>query len=333
MKTVSLGVVAMLAQEAARRGCDLYADLRAQAVPAQALEEIEGRIPLAAVDHVLEPVAADDPTEFALSMVRNGAMDGRAYFHYLTANAANVGDYLELTLRFSRLLADGTVLRARYDAHGVTVDHVLLEPATRPEVARVVARVGWMAGFVWRARAFSAGGFQPDAVCIATPAPQRREPLAQLFGVEPVFGAKETCVRFPNEALALAFPHSDATLRNVLELRAQSMLDALPPIADLRGNVKSTVRACLRAGDASLGAVAKALGMAPRTLQERLQAAGISFRRVVDESRMELAREYLERSELRVADVAYSLGFESPSAFARWYRRATGRSPAAQRRV
>jgi AraC-like DNA-binding protein len=58
----------------------------------------------------------------------------------------------------------------------------------------------------------------------------------------------------------------------------------------------------------------------------------MSFRRVVDESRMELAHEYLEREELRVADVAYSLGFESPSAFARWYRRSTGRSPAAQRR-
>jgi AraC-like DNA-binding protein len=332
MKTVSLGVVAMLAQEAERRGHDLFAALRAEAVPAEALEDIEGRIPLAAVDRALEQVAAADPTGFSLSMIRNGAITGRAHYHYLTANAANVADYLELTVRFARLLADGTVLRTRYDAHGVTVDHVLLEPVTRPEVARVVARVGWIAGFVLRARVFSEGALLPSAIHIAAAQPQSSEPMIDMFGIEPVFAARETCVHIPHAALALPFPRADATLRNVLLVRAQAMLDGLPPITDLRGNVKSTVHARMRAGDASLGAVAKALGMAPRTLQERLQAAGMSFRRVVDESRMELAHEYLEREELRVADVAYSLGFESPSAFARWYRRSTGRSPAAQRR-
>jgi AraC-like DNA-binding protein len=332
MKTVSLGVVAMMAQEAERRGHDLFAILRALAVPASALEDIDGRIPLPAVDHGLEQVAAADPSDFAVAMIRNGAITGRAYYHYLTANAANVADYLELTIRYARLLADGTVLRTRYDAHGVTVDHVLLDPVSRPEIARVIARVGWLAGFVLRARVFSEGAFLPDAIHIAAAAPQSGESLTPLFGLEPTFAARDTCVHIPSAMLAVPFPRADATLRNVLLVRAQSALDALPPITDLRGNVKSTVHARMRAGDASLSAVAKALGMAPRTLQERLQAAGMSFRRVVDESRMELAHEYLEREELRVADVAYSLGFESPSAFARWYRRSTGRSPAAQRR-
>jgi AraC-like DNA-binding protein len=332
MKTVSLGVVVMMAQQAERLGHDMFAALRAEAVPDVALQDVEGRIPLGAVDHALGQVAADDPTGFALAMIRNGAISGKAYYHYLTANAANVGDYLDLTLRYSRLLADGTVLRTRYDATGVTVDHVLLDPVTRPEVARAIARVGWVAGFVLRARAFSGGAFAPDAMNIAAPAPKSSEPLSELFGIEPTFAARDTCVHVPHAALSLPFPRADATLRNVLEQRAQSSLEALPPITDLRGNVKSTVHARMRAGDASLSSVAKALGMAPRTLQERLQAAGVSFRRVVDESRMELASEYLGRDELRVADVAYSLGFESPSAFARWYRRSTGRSPAAQRR-
>jgi AraC-like DNA-binding protein len=331
MKTVSHGVLTLLAQEAARRGFDAYATLQAEGVAREAFDDIEARIPLSALDHALERIASPDPTDFALSAIRNGALAGRAYYAYLTANAANVGDYLDLTLRFGRLLTDGALLRAQYETHSVMVDQVMVEPATRPPAALYVARVAWMAGFVFRARMLSGGVFLPDAVRIAAPPPRVPHPLAALFGVEPELDASVTSLQFPRAALALPFPRADATLRNVLAVRAQAMLDALPQLDDVHGHVKNAVHKSLRTGDASLTAVARALGMAPRTLQERLHLAGISFRRVVDESRMELALEYLDRGELRVADIAYSLGFESPSAFARWYRRSTGHSPAGQR--
>ena len=332
MKTVSQGVIALFAQEGARRGYDVYALLEAEGVPRAAFDDVEARIPLAAADRVLELILGTDPTEFVLSAIRNGAFDGRAYYHYLTANAADVGDYLQLTIRYGRLLGDGALLRAQYETHSVLVDHVLVEPASRPEVVLCAARVGWMAGFILRARVFADGAFVPDAVKIAAPPAREAQPLAQLFGVEPQLGAEETSLTFPRSALALAFPRADPTLRKVLEERAQAMLEALPPITDVHGSVKNAVHARLREGDASLGAVARALGMAPRTLQERLHVAGVSFRRVVDESRMELALEYLDREGLRVADIAYSLGFESPSAFARWYRRSTGRTPGHRRK-
>jgi AraC-like DNA-binding protein len=332
MKTVSQGIVNLLVQEAERQGFDAFAALQSQGVPRSAFDDVEARIPLAAADYVLERVSGSDPTGFALSAIRNGALTGRAYYHYLTSNAANVGDFLELTIRFGRLIADGAVLRAQYETHSVLVDHVLVEPASRPEGALCVVRVAWMAGFVFRARMFTSGAFVPDSVCIAAPPPRAPHPLAELFGVDPEFDARETSVTFPRSMLALPFPSADPTLRKVLALRAQAALDALPQLTDVHGNVKTAVRAGLRGGDASLAAIARALSMAPRTLQERLHVAGISFRRIVDESRMELALEYLERGELRVADIAHSLGFESPSAFARWYRRSTGRAPATQRK-
>ena len=327
MKTVSQGIIALFAQEAARRGHDVHALFAAEGVPRAILDDVESRIPLAAADRVLELIIGSDPTEFVLSAIRNGAFDGRAYYHYLTTNAANLGDYLQLTLRFARLLGDGALLRAQYETHSVLVDHVLVEPSSRPEVALCATRVAWMAGFILRARVFTDGAFVPDSVQIAAPPPQVPQALAPLFGVEPQLGAPETSLVFPRGMLALPFPRADATLRNVLEQRAQAMLDGLPEITDLHASVKNAVHARLRAGDASLAAVARALGMAPRTLQERLHLTGVSFRRVVDESRMELALEYLDRDGLRVADIAYSLGFESPSAFARWYRRSTGRAP------
>ena len=199
------------------------------------------------------------------------------------------------------------------------VDHVLVEPGSLPRARCASVRVAWMAGFVFRRAHVHGGTFVPTP-CASPHAAARASSVRELFGVDPI-----RCDRdqpdVSRSILALPFPSADPTLRNVLALRAQAALDALPQLTDVHGNVKSAVRARLREGDASLAA-----GRA-RAEHGAAYAAGTPARRrhllsrSVDESRMELAFEYLERGELRVADIAHSLGFESPSAFARWYRR------------
>lgn len=326
MKTIAKGVVAVLAQECERRGFDLYAALRARAVTPEAIDDIEGRVPLAALDAALEPVAAPDPTGFALSALEHGAFSGRAYFQFLSANAADVRDYLELTLRFGRLLSDGAMLRARHEADAVSVEHVLIDPKGRTEAALYVARVAWLGGFVLRARVFSNLAFVPLQMCIAAPPPRHARPLHPLFGIEPEFEAASTSVRFERSLLELPFASANPTLRGVLAQRAEAALEALPQSDDVYGSVKSALLARLRARDVSLDAVAAVLGKAPSTLQDELRAAGVSFPEIVEESRTELALAYLAREEQDVEDIARSLGFDSPSAFARWYRRAIGRA-------
>jgi len=74
--------------------------------------------------------------------------------------------------------------------------------------------------------------------------------------------------------------------------------------------------------------VADALHVSSRTLQRRLQDAGSSFQRVLDEARHRLARHYLNNSALELNEAAYLLGYEDGNSFVRAFRTWEGIPPA-----
>jgi AraC-like DNA-binding protein len=74
--------------------------------------------------------------------------------------------------------------------------------------------------------------------------------------------------------------------------------------------------------------VARELGLSDRTLQRRIVEDGTTFRQLLLESRQELAREYLNRPEIDVAEVAYLPGYEDSNSFYRAFRTWEGTTPA-----
>ena len=56
------------------------------------------------------------------------------------------------------------------------------------------------------------------------------------------------------------------------------------------------------------------------------------FQTILDETRCDLAKRYLEEEALTLAEVAFLLGFAEPSAFHRAFKRWTGQTPLAFRR-
>lgn len=64
-----------------------------------------------------------------------------------------------------------------------------------------------------------------------------------------------------------------------------------------------------------------------KILQRRLQDAGYSFQRVLDEARHQMARYYLSNSVLELNEAAYLLGFEDPNSFGRAFRMWEGAPP------
>ena len=64
----------------------------------------------------------------------------------------------------------------------------------------------------------------------------------------------------------------------------------------------------------------------------RLEEEGVTFEQLKDEVRLAVSRELLARTEIAVSDVAAALGYATPSAFVRAFRRWTGSSPSAWRK-
>jgi len=83
----------------------------------------------------------------------------------------------------------------------------------------------------------------------------------------------------------------------------------------------------LRSGPLRLEGAAEIMRISTRTLQRRLRQAGLTFSEVVEENRFSVAKELLHRTNLPIIEIALELGYESPSSFARSFRRISGISP------
>jgi len=119
--------------------------------------------------------------------------------------------------------------------------------------------------------------------------------------------------------------------REALLAALQKQLAQQPP--GFAARVKHALRPLLLAGAASQRQVAAHLNIHPRTMGRRLEDEGQTFEQLKDEVRLSVSRELLARTEIAVSDVAAALGYATPSAYVRAFRRWTGSSPTAWRRA
>jgi AraC-like DNA-binding protein len=80
-------------------------------------------------------------------------------------------------------------------------------------------------------------------------------------------------------------------------------------------------------GAPAVGAVARAVRTSPRTLQRRLQEAGLTFAEVLQQARCVAAEQMLRDSGRKIGDVARALGYSDPAHFTRAFVRWTGITP------
>lgn len=73
--------------------------------------------------------------------------------------------------------------------------------------------------------------------------------------------------------------------------------------------------------------IAEAFGFTERTFRRRLNDAGLSFAKLINEARYRRALALLNDSSLRIDDLARELGYSHPENFTRAFRRRVGVSP------
>ena len=170
------------------------------------------------------------------------------------------------------------------------------------------------------------------AFAFAAPAAPVRAAYEAFFGCEVVFEQAHTCVAFPVHFLAIALPHSDPSMRSLLDRQAQAMLSALPGSGSFDRALQHAMVRLMPEAAVTLPRLAAELHMSVRTLQRRLTQRQLTWRELLDRTREQLARHYLADRSLTLGDIALLLGFSEHSAFSRAYRRWTGTTPARTRK-
>lgn len=82
----------------------------------------------------------------------------------------------------------------------------------------------------------------------------------------------------------------------------------------------------------SLESVAANLNASPRTIQRKLKQEGITFQEIVEKVRKDLAIHFLHSEKVQIKEIAYTLGYNGPSAFQRAFKKWTGTTPSKYRK-
>ena len=280
-------------------GRQLFAEL---GLDYQALQDPDARFPQDAMSRLWQrAVALSGNPAIALNIARVR----RPAFHvvgYALMSSRNLAEGFARLERYQRIIAEASDLTFRRTPQGyrigVTVhgDRLPAPPQSAEcSLAYLVDMVRWITGrsldrapLRFHAEEFALVFSRVD---LETPLPSANEALAQLHD------------RFAGEYLA-RFSTSRIT-----HLTRQTLCRLLPQ------------------GEPKRERVAQALHLSQRTLQRRLQEEGTSYQQLLDDTRRDMAEQYLQQPGLTLLEVAYLLGFADPSNFFRAFRRWFGCTP------
>jgi len=249
-----------------------------------------------------------------------------ASFHvvgYLLMSSRTLAEGFERLVRYQRIIAESADLSFRLLPEGYALiltvhgDHL---PPTRQSaeasLACALALCTWLTGRT----------VQPIKVMLAGAEPVDLGPYTQTFHAPITFTAPYDALVFHKDDMEIPLPTANEAMAALHDRFAG---EYMARFSDNQVSHRARLMICrlLPLGEPRREAVAQALHMSQRTLQRRLQDEDTSFQTLLDDTRRQLAEQYMARPQMTLLEAAYLLGFSDPSNFFRAFRRWFGTTP------
>jgi len=239
------------------------------------------------------------------------------------------GQALQQTLRFEGLAHD--LGRSALNVEGGIAEYCW--QSTHPSASRHLAEsvftgiqvVGsWLAG----------RALPPAEIAFMHAQPDDCSEHRRIFGDKITFGAVANSARFDAALLAWPVRNADVSLYPVLQQHAEQLLQEklrAQSDAGIVAQLRVAIVRSLAQDRARLPLIAQEMNITQRTLQRKLKEAGVTFQQVLDQTRRELAENYLKQERLGLAEIAFLLGYQEQSSFCHAFKEWTGINPGSYR--
>ena len=187
-----------------------------------------------------------------------------------------------------------------------------------------------LAGLVQLCRLQSSPDFVPASVSLERQCPVDRTPWDDFFGVPVRFGAEVNSVVIESSVANRILTTAHLGIFDQHQEKLEQTIAKLK-LADVVGQVRVVIQQLLPSGRITEQEVARILGKATSSLYRALREQGTTFRELLREVRMDLARRYVADPRCSITEVAFMLGYADTSAFSRAFRKWFGKSPTAAR--
>ena len=305
-------------------GLDVAALLDEAGLDAAALGDPDSRFPTEKVS-LLWQLAAARSANPAIGLVNSSAVCPACFdvVAYAMMSSPNLQGLLERVVRYVAIVSDAASLAVTGDHEGYRMILELFgggQPVPRQrfefDLMTILSFCRWVTN----------RDLRPLALELRFPPPADLQPYQDAFKCPLRFNAPVNAVLFARADVVPPLPTAHPLLAEVHERLAGEHLQRLDH-AQTSSRARAEIVRRLPDGEPRRTEIASALKMSERTLQRRLEAEGTSFQRLLDDTRRELAQQYLGQTDVSLADAAYLLGFNDQSSFFRASKRWFGTSP------
>ncbi|MFC4257859.1 AraC family transcriptional regulator ligand-binding domain-containing protein [Marinobacter lacisalsi] len=279
---------------------------------------------------LLDELYQADPSP-ALGLRLGGNVDFASFglVGYLVSSCATVGQALGRYRRFQPLLQRGLESWVEPTVRGLKLNW--RQPVANTRLALEFS----VAVFLKLYRSLVDGQYPVFSVGFPFCEPAEPGLYEALVGCPVRFDADAMYVEVPESAMAMRLSGRDPQLQRMLEEHANKALGLTLRRHDSDGfisQVHATVVQSLQYGHVAAADIAHVMGYPLRTFYRKLGAAGCSYRSILAEVRLRLARQFMEDPSLSNTEIGLRLGYSEQSSFIRAFRGWTGSTPADYRR-
>lgn len=161
---------------------------------------------------------------------------------------------------------------------------------------------------------------------VKRPLPDCAERYYDFFGPNILFNSQQNIYIFDKHSIEKQLPTANIDLALSCDKIIKDYLAKMDK-SDIVMQVKAKLTDSLSSGSVSEKHISESLNMSLRSLQRKLEEKGYNYKQLLEETRRELAEQYIRNSRLSVSEITYMLGFSEPSNFSRAFKRWTGKSP------
>lgn len=315
---------------ATRHGLNPQRMLRRAGIPPDVLNDPERPIAVERGYQLLEDSAnASGVRSFGLEMGEANRLSTLGLLGLILREEPTLRQALQTLLHYRRLHNESLVLRLQEDAA-----HALLhlEYAAIHSAAPVLqATEQGLAMLVRALRSLMPPDWKPGLLCLMHARQGPAEVYQRVLGAPVRFNAEFNGALFPAKDLDRALHEVDPAMASVGRQQLDQLLQTRGA-ASTADRVRELAMVLLPLGRCSIEQVTAHLGMHRSTLHRQLLRDGTTFGAILDQVRRQLVRQLIASRQRSLIEITELLGFSSPPAFSRWYRRCFGETAQAQRR-
>ena len=329
LPTASGGIARLACARAVAAGLQLEALLKPAGLSMQQIKNPNFRISVSKQIKLLELVAEAMEDEFlGFHLAREFDLREIGLLYYVQSSSKTFGDALRRLSRYSALQNEGVRIGVvRRGNVTVTLEYV--------GVTRINDRHQiefFVTSLVRIGRELTGRRLVPSSIRLVHRRPQISTDLKALFGCDIAFNNSADAIVFPKSVESLPLVGADFYLNSLLSRYCEEAISARRVKSGTwRTRVENVLAPLLPYDDANVSEISQRLGVSERTLARRLASEGLTFARVVDDLRLDLAKRYLREPELSIAKIAWLLGYRQLSSFCHAFKRRTGKTPTQSR--